>query len=250
MSFRGWMNRLLNLRREAAQPANLAAIHANLPAPCLLVGTDRSGMFYDVLGNRAFAFQAGAAAVNWIRLTSEPAATPFVQAQGDGAAVALGLASKGAAEIFAYTNGVLRFTITAAGAITFTGAVTALSYATANTVIGSGTLTTAAAGPTVAAVVSPVAASSSNIRCKCTAKTTASGNGGSWDLVWSVSRNAGGNCVAHNGGVALNLMPGQATGGYDVQLVINGATVEVQYTQPAVNSTLEIELEVTTSVLA
>jgi len=113
------------------------------------------------------------------------------------------------------------------------------------------TFTTAAAGPTVAHIITLAESTSARIRVKCTAKQTALGAGGSWELVWSVSRNGAAAPVAHNAGVALNLMPGQASVNYDVQLDIVGNTVVVNVLTPGTGNVLfEGAADVSYSTLA
>ena len=107
----------LNLRREAAQPANLAAVPTGMPSPCLLTAGDGTVVFYSQFGARTFGFYSPASAAAWPVLLGSNAAVATVGAAGDGADVDLQMASKGNSNTLVVTNSVTRLTINATAAV-------------------------------------------------------------------------------------------------------------------------------------
>ena len=110
----------LNLRREAAQPANLAAVPTGMPMPCLIVDNNGTGVFYGVMGGRGFGFSASATAVAYPVLLSSPVAAgpAVIGSAGDAADVELWIVAKGAKAVYFVTNSVQRWSVGATGHLT------------------------------------------------------------------------------------------------------------------------------------
>jgi len=133
-------NHLLSIVRRATQPTGAAVTaDASIPRPAVIIGDDRTLAFLARTGttnavNKAFQATAAAAAVSWVELQSSAAATPILQAAGDGAgAVNLALRPKtatglvsiqtsGGATVLSGGDGTATF-IAATGTLTLTATV-------------------------------------------------------------------------------------------------------------------------------